>query len=226
MKLSTFQISIGLSLLFHGVVFGLVYVASQPHIGTQATPALNGLEIIEIVAESEAVPALQPQIATTGISEPLVELKSPVDFAPISLVAEIKSAPMSLKEDLAAMEEAVSPSVPTATERVLSSPDSPSTVAVATSKPVIYGVGYLNNPKPAYPREARRLRQEGLVILSLVVTQAGNAAAIRVKQGSGFHLLDDAALIAVKQWRFTPAHVGNTAVASEVEIPVRFRLSG
>jgi protein TonB len=64
-----------------------------------------------------------------------------------------------------------------------------------------------------------------LVILSLTVTREGNAADVRVEQSAGFDLLDKAALEAVKQWRFTPARVGQTVINSQVEIPIRFRLS-
>ena len=84
--------------------------------------------------------------------------------------------------------------------------------------------GYLTNPKPAYPPEARRRKQQGLVVLNVFITGEGRPQRVEVAQSSGYVLLDEAALTAIKQWQFTPARVGNMAVISQVEVPVRFRL--
>jgi protein TonB len=89
----------------------------------------------------------------------------------------------------------------------------------AISKP-----GYQRNPPPPYPAEARRLKQEGRVLLSVSVTAEGRVGAAAIKQSSGFPLLDDAALRGVQNWRFRAASVGGLRVASDVEIPIRFQL--
>lgn len=87
-----------------------------------------------------------------------------------------------------------------------------------------YDVRSLNNPRPPYPLAARRRGIEGRVVLRAHVLEGGQCAEVRLKQSSGYELLDASALGTVKQWRFIPASRGETAVASWVEIPIAFRL--
>jgi len=87
-----------------------------------------------------------------------------------------------------------------------------------------FDADYLNNPAPAYPAISRRLREEGRVLLLVRVTSQGLAEGVEVRQGSGYSRLDEAALAAVKQWRFVPARRGNVPVAASVLVPIDFRL--
>jgi protein TonB len=84
---------------------------------------------------------------------------------------------------------------------------------------------YRKNPEPAYPASARRRRQEGLVLLRVEVTAEGRASRVDLAQSSGSSALDQAALDAVRSWEFEPARRGARAIASEIEVPVRFRLT-
>ena len=84
---------------------------------------------------------------------------------------------------------------------------------------------YRVNPEPPYPATARRRRQEGLVLLAVRVTAQGRASRIELKQSSGFAALDEAAWQAVRGWEFEPARLGALAVESEIEVPVRFKLT-
>lgn len=83
---------------------------------------------------------------------------------------------------------------------------------------------YESNPKPAYPEVARRRGYEGKVILSVVVMKDGSPGSVRVAKSSGYQVLDDAAMAAVAQWKFVPAHLGQEPVEMEVEVPIIFRL--
>lgn len=89
-----------------------------------------------------------------------------------------------------------------------------------------FDADYLQNPAPAYPALSRRLREEGTVLLVVRVTAQGNAEQVQVKQSSDFARLDEAALNAVRQWRFVPARQGEEPVAASVVVPIVFRLSG
>jgi protein TonB len=91
--------------------------------------------------------------------------------------------------------------------------------ATVSAKPI-----YLENPPPAYPERARRLGQEGVVLLAVTVSPAGIALHIDLKKTSGFPLLDNAAMAAVKRWRFRPATVAGIPVETTVDVPVRFKL--
>ncbi|HSD60344.1 MAG TPA: energy transducer TonB [Burkholderiales bacterium] len=90
--------------------------------------------------------------------------------------------------------------------------------------PPLYNAAYLSNPPPDYPVAARRRGQEGTVLLSVLVSEAGLPKEIRLAKSSGTPVLDEAALEAVKGWKFVPARQGAQSVAAWVEVPIRFRL--
>jgi protein TonB len=90
--------------------------------------------------------------------------------------------------------------------------------------PPIYNAAYLSNPPPDYPVVARRRGQEGLVLLSVLVSETGLPKEVRLAKSAGTPVLDEAALEAVRGWKFVPARQGEKAVAAWVEVPIRFRL--
>jgi protein TonB len=91
--------------------------------------------------------------------------------------------------------------------------------AVVQAKP-----DYLRNPPPKYPRLARERGWEGAVLLRVQVLTDGTAGEVTLSQSSGYKILDDAALFAVKTWKFSPARLGPLAINSWVEIPISFKL--
>jgi len=85
---------------------------------------------------------------------------------------------------------------------------------------------YLSNPAPVYPDDARRHREEGVVLLDVTVGEDGRVESLELATGSGYSLLDQSAMKTVREWRFKPATVGGVHLRSRVEIPIRFRLDG
>jgi len=83
---------------------------------------------------------------------------------------------------------------------------------------------YVENPKPLYPREARKRGAQGEVLLKVEVLSTGLVGQVEVKKSSGHEILDRSALSAVKQWRFSPAKRGEEAIAFWVNIPIKFQL--
>jgi len=83
---------------------------------------------------------------------------------------------------------------------------------------------YGKNPKPPYPRTAKRRGYEGEVHLRVYVLESGAVGDITVKRPSGHEILDDTALDAVKKWIFVPAKKNGREVSSWVTVPVRFQL--
>jgi len=88
-----------------------------------------------------------------------------------------------------------------------------------------FDAAYLNNPAPAYPARSRRAREEGQVILRVLVSPEGHPVQIEVRTGSGFSGLDQAAVATVRQWRFAPARLGDLPVSAWVLVPIEFSLS-
>lgn len=88
-----------------------------------------------------------------------------------------------------------------------------------------FDAAYLNNPKPAYPRPAKRLGLEGTVVLRVLVSPGGKALEIKIHKSSGTAILDDAAVNAVRNWTFVPAKQGSQAITAAVDVPINFNLN-
>jgi len=84
---------------------------------------------------------------------------------------------------------------------------------------------YHSTPRPVYPAFARARSQEGVVLVTTEVLADGHVGNVRIKKSSGYALLDQSALNAVKTWIFVPARKMNIAVSTHVDIPIRFSLS-
>ena len=82
--------------------------------------------------------------------------------------------------------------------------------------------GTLGNRPPVYPELARKLGHEGKVFLSVDVDKTGLPIHVQIQKSSNHPLLDEAALAAVRQWRFRPARIGAVPVDSKVRVPICF----
>ena len=111
---------------------------------------------------------------------------------------------------------------PVAKKHSLASAAKPSHSVVV--KPENRDVVLLGYPKPTYPRQALREREEGTVLVLAQVDVQGHVSDARVIGRSGSFALDRAATNEVRRWQFQPAlHDGKPVVAS-VQVPVSYRL--
>ena len=169
--------------------------------------------------ENKTVAAPSPRI--TRQATPAARPAAPLEPA----VPPVPSAPS----------ESAAPSAP-ATPAILATPVTPAEpraappagppAGAAAAVPARFDASYLNNPKPDYPRLSRRLREQGTVMLRVLVTTDGKADKIEVFSGSGFPRLDAAAERAVSDWRFVPARNGGRNVEAWVVVPIVFKLEG
>jgi len=96
------------------------------------------------------------------------------------------------------------------------------------TRPVRVGQG-IREPKkilhvaPEYPIIAQRAGVEGTVILEAILDVTGKVVQVRVIRSHP--LLDDAAVKAVQQWRYTPTELNGVPVPVLMTITVRFSLS-
>jgi len=103
----------------------------------------------------------------------------------------------------------------------------PPTPPVAPRQPV--RVSGLQAPRkirdmaPRYPTIAQASRVEGVVILEAVIAEDGSVQDVRVLRSKP--LLDDAAVEAVRQWRFTPTLLGGQPVPIVMTVTVSFTLN-
>ena len=79
--------------------------------------------------------------------------------------------------------------------------------------------------EPRYPRLAQRRNQQGVVMLDVIVDEQGKPVTVDVLESSGYPILDEAAVDAVKRWSFQPEQRNRQFVKSRVHIPVVFEIS-
>ena len=77
--------------------------------------------------------------------------------------------------------------------------------------------------KPDYTEEGRRRHVEGDVVLEIVVRSDGSVGTVKLVQGLGAGL-DQRAIDAVRQWRFSPAKRYGVPVDVIVEVAMEFKL--
>jgi protein TonB len=76
---------------------------------------------------------------------------------------------------------------------------------------------------PQYPQIARASRVQGIVIIEATIDSHGNVESTAVLRS--IPLLDQAALDAVRQWKFTPTLLNGIAVPVIMTVTVNFELS-
>ena len=84
---------------------------------------------------------------------------------------------------------------------------------------------YRQNSPPRYPAAARQRGYEGLVLVSAEIEPDGRVGNLSLKKSSGYPILDDSAMDAVRKWLFRPGQRMGVAISMWVDVPVRFALN-
>jgi TonB family protein len=95
---------------------------------------------------------------------------------------------------------------------------------IGTTRGRMTRVKPLKTERPLYPRMAREQGWQGKVVLRTQITADGIVKNASIEESSGFSLLDESAVQSVKNWLFEPAKNGEFAIASTVDLPIRFDL--
>jgi len=80
----------------------------------------------------------------------------------------------------------------------------------------------LKKVQPAYPANALRMHTEGVVKLMATVGKTGNVTTVKVVSGDA--LLTQAALDAVKQWKYKPYLLNGNPIEIQTEVTINFKL--
>ncbi len=106
-----------------------------------------------------------------------------------------------------------------------------STVAVSTPQQapqklkISQGVSQgllIKSVDPVYPALARQMRLQGSVELLASIGTDGSITSVKLLSGDS--ILSQAAISAVKQWKYKPYYLGDQAVAIQTQITVKFKL--
>jgi len=80
----------------------------------------------------------------------------------------------------------------------------------------------ISQVKPVYPPIARQARVQGVVVLEATISKDGSVVDVRVVSGNP--LLNDAAMDAVRQWRYKPTLLNGEPVEVITTITINFAL--
>lgn len=194
--------------------------------------------VIAAIMRAPAMPkplrVTEPTIMGVLVSqeaEPVQEIRTPLP--PVAQATPPAPAPLPPVENAPPSENAITaplqepvpvPQMPAApalpAPAVAASPAAPAAVTPPRSD-----ASHLNNPAPVYPAMSRRLGEQGRVVLDVYILPSGLVGEIRLKGSSGFKRLDDAALQAVKKWKYVPAKRGDEAIPYWYVQPLSFSLN-
>ena len=80
------------------------------------------------------------------------------------------------------------------------------------------------NPIPKYPELAKQAGIEGTTVVKMLVDVDGSVREVKILKSSGNQMLDQAALAAARQSKFTPAKQRDKFVRVWVSRPFKFKL--
>lgn len=169
-------------------------------------------------------PVPRPPVPTPA---PVVAEPTPLPATPVPAAAADKAAPVT-NHAMAANTSRAAPPEPSA-----ASGGPPSgAVAVAPAGPSAppplelpsSDASYLQNPRPRYPPISLRLREQGTVLVDVLVSDQGLARKAKVKTSSGFFRLDNAAVATVLTWRFVPGKRAGVAQTMWFTVPIVFQI--
>ncbi len=83
---------------------------------------------------------------------------------------------------------------------------------------------YRENMPPSYPEIARVRGYEGVVLIAAEILPTGYVGSVKIRKSSGYAILDQSALEAVKPWKFEPAKMSGRPFTLWVEVPIKFVL--
>lgn len=217
---------IALSIVAHIVVLSCVNNSSNPL--TQIVVPAETITVTLVEHHSREItqpvktPALPPPVKPISAKKVTSAIKTVMQTAvpantPATQVIEPTTVAVIESQTTQVIEPANETHIKQATEML---PAKPTVEYIPPS----LSAAYLHNPEPTYPIMARRMGQQGNVLLQVTVSETGQAVVVVVLQSSGYALLDQSAVRAVKNWQFVPAKSNQQAVTAQVTVPVRFTL--
>jgi periplasmic protein TonB len=210
------------SIVAHAAIVAAIFVVSLAVTGAIPAPRLGVAFVIASPDVPSVPPPPRPRLDRAVVSPDGVPVEEPQ-----ALAAETPSPVVALADP--GLVDRLEPGVPggfgTGAIGIVEPPPPPPTPPV---QPLRVG-GNIRPPQrihevaPQYPALARSVRVSGIVILETVIGEDGTVGDVRVLRS--IPLLDQAAIDAVKQWRFSPTLLNDRAVPVVMTVTVNFNLN-
>jgi len=211
--------TVPLSLVAHAAI--VLAIASATVLGPIVLPGLASSDIVYTAIVVPPAPPPAPR-ATAGPAPPTVDPRAAPTAAPEGI------APEPARPDEPWLPEVPVPGIVPGASRIDTVVgESPAPRPPMPQVPVPVG-GHIRPPAkildvpPAYPAIAQAARVQGIVIIEATIGVDGVVQEARVLRS--IPLLDDAALAAVRQWRYSPTLLNGTPVPVVMTVTVTFQL--
>jgi periplasmic protein TonB len=211
--------TVPLSLAAHTVVVAAIVVV--PLVASDALPALR--ERLEL---SMVTPLVPPEPPRPRVMRPAEVAVANPNAAPLDVPDRIteepawQSDPMATANDGPGILNGVIDGVDTL------EPPPPPPVEKPPAKVTVGGFikapAKIHDAAPVYPAIAQSARVQGIVIIQATIGVDGHVIDATVLRS--VPLLDEAALAAVRQWRYTPTRLNGAPVAVVMTVTVNFML--
>jgi protein TonB len=225
------------ALVLHGL--GLAFLW---HYQLVPPPAKDLAVFVDVIIPATAVKsvALPPPVLKPAPTRPAPPaMPAPRREPVVPSPASVPPAPVitSPKQAVATTAESATPTPPTGTSVAqplpVAAPAAPRQAAVQEAAPqqplMLSGELSISCPDrtpPAYPKQSLRLGEQGKTVLLVELDEKGHVARVSVQSGSGYPRLDEAAVVAVRSWRCSPARRHGAAVRSMATQPFNFTIKG
>lgn len=216
----------------HAGVLWLAHAALQSRPAEVLIPAQVLMDLVQTEPRQSATPAPKPVQAPQPPARQAAPAR-PAPVTPPSKAAQPLAAPVAETSPMAplAAPPAESAPAPSSAQQVAAAPAAPATTAVPHTQLAAPRIelpssqaDYLNNPKPAYPPLSRRLREEGKVVMRVLIEPDGTASKAEIRTSSGYDRLDQTALQTVLRWRYVPGKRNGVPEAMWFNVPINFVL--
>jgi protein TonB len=198
-------------------------VASRGTVGAGILLAHLGFVALLVSTGVIKAPTIVPAVSVTFLQQEEKQVERPnIDQPNLTPIRQVLVPPpevdVAIEPNTAAISATAVESPPPAPP-----PSAPSNSGTAPI-PEMSQVAYLVQPAPHYPPESRRVHEQGLVMLRVLIDASGHAKTIEIYKSSGHPRLDEAARAAVARAVFKPYMDGGTAQAAAAFVPVEFTL--
>jgi|WetSurMetagenome_2_1015567.scaffolds.fasta_scaffold170567_2 periplasmic protein TonB len=212
------------SIVVHAAV--LVAVVVIPLLATDVLPEIQvgrvEYQLVDLPQLPSAPPALTPRVSTPL---PAIDAAAAPTEAPTGIGREnLLATPALSNDDPLATSGVVITDVPPGLIAgvVVDTPPAPKPAAPVRAYSLLRPPVRLHDAAPVYPEVARAARVEGTVIIEAVISTTGDVVEARVLRS--VPLLDQAAIDAVRHWKYTPSLLNGVPVPVVMTVTVTFTL--
>ena len=229
-----------LSLLFHLVLVPTLGWAMGRNM-FQNPPRQEVIELEMVSLPPEPQPLVQPPVQEQKIVKPQEIVPKQPTPKPVVTPEKPVAKPTPIAREKGAVTDRVASPSPNTNTQPSREVSPPATGPVNNNLPiqenppppppprqVVYlPPQLLKKVEPPYPSSAREKGLEGTAVIRVEILENGQVGDVAVKKSSGHQELDEAAIKAVKKWRFVPAKDKDTGdpVKCFTNFPVVFRLT-